>query len=292
MLVDIEMHYARLVVCDLDGTLLDDSSHLTASTRTMLRSALADGTTALTISTGRQLLSLHGYIRQLGITDVPVIAETGAVLFDPVSYDVVQEQILPRPVIAQVMRLMEEADWKCTVYLIRGERIQGLVHPGDAVTVDCEFSDIPRLPRPLPLDQWPGLVELNRWRKICILGPVPKMKELDVAMRARLGDTAQIERPSEECMDIMAAGVNKGSALAILANLLKVKPEQVMAIGDSPADISMLDIAGVPVAVGGASPEVKARARYIAPSNEEDGAAVAVTEFVCGRYRAGRAFGE
>jgi Cof subfamily protein (haloacid dehalogenase superfamily) len=280
MIVDTEMHYARLVVCDLDGTLLDESSHLTASTCTMLRSALSDGTTAFTICTGRQLLSLHGYIRQLGITDVPVIAETGAVLFDPVSYDVVQEQILPCPV------------WKCTVYLIRGERVQPLVLPGAAATVDCEFSDISGLPHPLPLDQWPGLVELDRWRKICILGPAPKMKELDGAIRARLGDTAQIERPSEECMDIMAAGVTKGSARATLANLLKVKPEQVMAIGDSPADINMLDVAGVPVAVGGASPEVKARARYIAPSNEEDGAAVAVTEFVCGRYHAGRAVGE
>lgn len=284
--MDAEMQYARLVACDLDDTLLDNSSHLTASTCAMLRSALADGTTALTISTGRQLLSLHDYIRQLNITDVPIIAETGAVLFDPVSYDVVREWILPHPVIAEVMCLMGEADWKCTVYVIRGEHIQPLVRPGDAVTVDSEFSDIPRLPTPLPLDQWPGLVESGQWRKICILGPAPKMKELDEAMRTRLGETAQIERPSEECMDIMAAGVSKGSALAILADLLKVQPEQVMAIGDSPVDISMLAVAGVPVAMQNARPEVKARARYIAPSNEEDGVAVAVTEFVFGRYHA------
>jgi Cof subfamily protein (haloacid dehalogenase superfamily) len=280
------MQYTRLVACDLDATLLDNSSHLTASTCAMLRLALADGTTALTISTGRQLLSLHDYIRQLNITGVPIIAETGAVLFDPVSYDVVREWILPHPVIAEIMRLMGEHDWKCTAYFIRGEHVQSLVRPGDEVTVDIEYKDIPGLPTPLPLDRWPGLVESNRWRKICILGPRSNMKELDKVMRARLGETAQIERPSEECMDIMAAGVSKGSALTILADLLKVQPEQVMAIGDSPVDISMFAVAGVPVAMRDASPEVKARARYIAPSNEEDGVAVAVTEFVCGRYHA------
>jgi len=280
------MHYTRLVACDLDDTLLDNSSHLTSSTCAMLRSALADGTTALTISTGRQLLSLHGYIRQLGITDVPIIAETGAVLFDPVSYDVVREWVLPHSVIADVMRLMGEHDWGCTAYFIRGERAQALVRRGGAVTADMEYEGISELPAPLPLDQWPSVMGLEQWRKICILGPAPKMKELDGAMRARLGETARIERPSEECMDIMTAGVSKGLALAIVADLLGVQPEHVMAIGDSPIDISMLDFSGVPVAMQNAWPEVKARARYIAPPNEEDGVAVAVTEFVCGRYHA------
>jgi len=280
------MHYTRLVACDLDNTLLDNSSNLTASTCAMLRSALADGTTALTISTGRQLLSLHGYIRQLGLTDVPIIAETGAVLFDPVSYDIIREWVLPHSVIADVMHLMGQHDWGCTAYFIRGERVESLVRPGDAVTADMEYEGIPGLPAPLPLDQWPSVMELEQWRKICILGPAPKMKELDDAMRAWLGETARIERPSEECMDIMGAGVSKGLALAIVSSFLGVQPERVMAIGDSPIDISMLAVAGVPVAVQNAWPEVKARARYIAPSNEEDGVAVAVTEFVYGRYHA------
>ncbi|MHB8106153.1 MAG: Cof-type HAD-IIB family hydrolase [Candidatus Cryosericum sp.] len=280
------MRYTRLVACDLDNTLLDNSSNLTASTCAMLRSALADGTTALTISTGRQLLSLHGYIRQLGLTDVPIIAETGAVLFDPVSYDIIREWVLPHSVIADVMHLLGQHDWGCTAYFIRGERVQALVRPGGAVTADMEYDGIPGLAAPLPLDEWPGVMRQEQWRKICILGPAPKLKELDDAMHARLGETARIERPSDECMDIMAAGVSKGLALAIVSSFLGVQPEHVMAIGDSPIDISMLAVAGVPVAVQNAWPEVKERARYIAPSNEEDGVAVAVTEFVCGRYHA------
>ncbi len=284
--MNLERRYTRLVACDLDDTLLDSSSSITEATCVILRSALADGRTALTVSTGRQLLSLHGYIRQLQITEVPIIAETGAVLFDPVSYEAVREWLLPEPVIRAVMGLMEERDWGCTVYLIRGEHVETLVRPGDAVIMDSEFRDTLKLTVPFALKEWPGVMEADRWRKICILGPAPRMRELDGTMRARLGDTAQVERPSEECMDILAAGVNKGSALAALAQLLGVQTDQVMAIGDSPADISMMDVAGVPVAVRNACPEVKKRAQFITLSNDEDGAALAVADFVCGRYHA------
>lgn len=284
--MSLQGRYTRLIACDLDETLLDSSSQITQSTRAILSSALADGTTALTISTGRQLMSLHDYIRQLDITAVPIIAETGAVLFDPVSYDAVREWLLPKPAIQAVMRLMEERDWGCTVYFVRGERIETLLRPEDTITADREFATLQEVATPFPLQEWPRVMEMDRWRKICILGPAPRMRELDGTMRARLGDLAQVERPSEECMDILAAGVNKGSALAALMELLDIPTEQVMAIGDSPADVSMLDVAGVPVAVRNACPEVKERARFIAPSNDEDGAALAVAEFVCGRYHA------
>lgn len=278
--------YTRLIACDLDDTLLDSSSRITESTRAILSSALADGTTALTVSTGRQLLSLHAYIRQLEITAVPIIAETGAVLFDPVTYAVVREWLLPEVVIRSVMGVLEERVWGCTVYLVRAEHIEALVRPGEPMTADHEFEGVMKLQQAFPLQEWPAIMKRDRWRKICILGPAPRMRELDGTMRARLGGTAQVERPSEECMDILAAGVNKGSALAALMDLLDLPAGQVMAVGDSPADISMLDVAGVPVAVRNACPEVKERARFIVPSNDEDGAALAVAEFVCGRYHA------
>ena len=53
-----------------------------------------------------------------------------------------------------------------------------------------------------------------------------------------------------------------------------------MAVGDSPNDMAMLSVAGMPVAVGNAKPEVKEIAKYVAPSNNDDGVADAVNRFV------------
>ena len=61
-----------------------------------------------------------------------------------------------------------------------------------------------------------------------------------------------------------------------------VKPENLMAAGDSPNDITMLELAGVSVAVGNAEESVKSVCSYVAPTNEDAGVGEAVERFVLG----------
>mgnify|MGYP003295977438 CR=1 FL=1 len=83
-------------------------------------------------------------------------------------------------------------------------------------------------------------------------------------------------------LEIGGATTSKAEALIQMGRLLGVEPEEMMAVGDSPNDMAMLSVCGLPVAVGNALDEVKAIARYIAPTNHEDGVADAVEKFVLG----------
>jgi hypothetical protein len=74
-------------------------------------------------------------------------------------------------------------------------------------------------------------------------------------------------------MDLTRHDVNKGSALGLLSGLYKISPKEVAAIGDQPIDLSMLQFAGLPVAMANAPEELKQASRWIAPSNDEDGVA-------------------
>jgi HAD superfamily hydrolase (TIGR01484 family) len=74
-------------------------------------------------------------------------------------------------------------------------------------------------------------------------------------------------------VDITAQGVNKGSALEILAEQMKVAPNEIAALGDQPIDIAMLKYAGIAVAMDNAGAAVKSVATVVAPSNDEDGVA-------------------
>jgi Cof subfamily protein (haloacid dehalogenase superfamily) len=74
-------------------------------------------------------------------------------------------------------------------------------------------------------------------------------------------------------VDVTAQGVNKGSALEILAGQMKIMPEEIAALGDQPIDIPMLKYAGTSVAMANAGEAVKAAATLIAPSNDDDGVA-------------------
>lgn len=75
-------------------------------------------------------------------------------------------------------------------------------------------------------------------------------------------------------------GVSKGAALEFLMDLEGITASELLAAGDSPNDITMLKLAGCPVAVANAEEPVKEAACYIAPSNEEGGIADAVQKYV------------
>ena len=81
-------------------------------------------------------------------------------------------------------------------------------------------------------------------------------------------------------LELTAHGATKGGALSRLADRLGIDRSAVIAMGDAPADISMLRCAGLGVAVGNAKDEVKAVADYISASADEDGVAEVVERFI------------
>ena len=80
--------------------------------------------------------------------------------------------------------------------------------------------------------------------------------------------------------EISKAGVTKSTGLDALTKHLGVTMEQTMAIGDSENDYSMINAAGLGVAMGNASDDIKAIADYITTSNEEDGVGEAIKKFI------------
>ena len=87
-------------------------------------------------------------------------------------------------------------------------------------------------------------------------------------------------------VDVLAPGCTKGRALADWARLRGINRAEIMAVGDNWNDREMLAIAGVPVWMGNAAPELKSLARRVTLSNDECGVAAAIREFAFGEPRA------
>ncbi|MGL4485378.1 MAG: HAD family hydrolase, partial [Anaerovoracaceae bacterium] len=79
--------------------------------------------------------------------------------------------------------------------------------------------------------------------------------------------------------EIGPEGGNKGEALKRLAKIIGVNKEEIMACGDSPNDIELLQEAGLPIAVENAKESVKAVAKLIVPSNIDNGVALAIKKY-------------
>lgn len=109
----------------------------------------------------------------------------------------------------------------------------------------------------------------------------------ETKLLAKAEEVIQAECPSlhyvysgVQYIDLTVDGANKGSALHELAVWLNLKPAEIAAIGDQSIDMQMLEYAGLPIAMSNAVPSLKAVAKWIAPSNDENGVGWAIDEII------------
>ena len=106
---------------------------------------------------------------------------------------------------------------------------------------------------------------------------IPAMAEV---LQECFAGVAEIVRSHAQFIEVVPLGVDKGSAVAWLAQHFNIPQEDVLAAGDQENDLAMIKWAGVGVAMGNATPPVQKVADWIAPPVTEDGAAVLLERFV------------
>ena len=272
------LHTYKLVACDIDGTLLDLSGIISSENRDAIK-ALARNGIGFTLVTGRMDPMTRPYVRQLDV-QLPVIACNGAIIRDCATDDILfRSCIRPDDVRAIVAWLQKQgydhlcytAD--CVYYPAGSQRIRRfhafnrfLEQEGDRkITLKELNHEI--------------LAEVNDFIKI--LAVLPDRPAIDAAHRMLGQETGCFgELSASTAMDIMANGVNKGTALTRLANLLQVDLAQTVAIGNHDNDVTMLKMAGLGIAMADASPAALATARQITTEHIQSGVARAIWQYV------------
>ena len=252
----------RLVATDLDGTLLDDEGRLTERSEDVLVRLQQLGVRVV-IVTARPLRWMDDLWARVGGGRGVGIVSNGAITYDIGSREVLDLQGLP----AEVGLPMVES--------IRAAA------PGTAFALES-LGGYRREPAYVDLHPTPpdmrvgGLAGL--WDE-----PAAKVLAQNLTLdpgefRARVidavGTSATPTWTTDRLMEISAAGVTKGGALAALCERLGIGAEEVVAFGDMPNDIPMLTWAGTSYAVANAHESVLAAADHVAPRNSENGVAV------------------
>ncbi len=269
--------YFRLIAFDLDGTLLPYGSPPRPRVLEALRRAQTAGIT-VTIATGRAPITARPYAHQLGITAAIICFQGGRVV-DPITGETLYARTYPlalaRAVLAYAQALERELEdgWAPLVYQgdemyltrlwLSEEEYREFFAPSWHQI--ASFDELPEA----PVD------------KIIFVGDPSKLDALRPRLEKRFHGLVEIVRSWDVFLEVTALGVTKGNALAWLAQHLGIPQERVVAVGDADNDISMLQWAGLAVAMGHAPPEVKAVADIIAPPVDEDGAAW-VIEYILG----------
>ena len=273
-----------LIALDLDGTTLV-RGHITPRTRRVLETAVKKGIHVV-IATERAWCSLPKDIFRIQGLEY-VVTSNGAMITDLRRGEVIYENCIDPEPLKQVAELLRENS-RFPVEVFTG----GKAYIGRPVFEDIRDHGSTYMSRSYilrtrqPVDQIYDFLEEHISTIENINIHFEDFEDKD-AMKEILEHIPVITVTSSvpHNLEIGGATTSKASGLAALCEILHTDLSSAMACGDSPNDMAMLAETGFGVAMGNGEPEVRAMADFVAPSNEDEGVALAVERFALGVER-------
>ncbi|WP_392481806.1 Cof-type HAD-IIB family hydrolase [Nostoc sp. C110] len=267
----------KLLVLDIDGTIAGHSNTISTGVKQAIVAAQAKGI-QVAIATGRMYRSALRFHQDIGST-LPLMAYQGAWIQDPNTQQIHRHWAVSREMAHQLLDYFEQPELRSLLSVHFYINDQLYVREITRETqIYAERSAI----IPIPVGDLRQTLT-NEPTKILALSD-----DTDLIDRL-LGNLRRQYTPAELYLttsvatffEATNASVNKGTAVRYLAEeLLGLEIANVMAIGDNFNDVEMLESVGLGVAMGNAPEGVQAIAQWVAPSVEEDGAAVAIEKFL------------
>lgn len=260
----------KLIAIDMDGTLLNSEGEPAQETIHTLQQAAQHGITVMLASARLSISMLEAYTR-LGL-HAPMISIDGAQIWERGDGAPWQQTPFSREIALEIAQLADEKGWALsasvgtnTYYRRLDDQPPGEFKPA-RFAVATNADTMPDAP-----------LRVLTWDKAAI----PYLQDYVQEHYADHCRTELFANPDGtlRSLGILAREVSKGAALRVVMDKLNLTPEQVMAIGDGPNDITMFDVAGTGIAMGNAIELIKRAADHIAPSNDEDGVGWAVRQF-------------
>jgi Cof subfamily protein (haloacid dehalogenase superfamily) len=267
---DVATRPIRLLLADVDGTLVTAEKVLTERAVTAVRRLKADGV-RFAITSGRPPRGMAMLVKPLDL-ELPLAAFNGGVLVDP-ELVVLEQHEIPQRSVLPIVELLDSHG--LDTWLYRGA--DWYVRRAAAPHVDREARTVEFAPTVVGVyDQLTDGVA-----KLVGVSDDPKaIAAATSAARERFGDDVSVASSQPYYLDVTHPHANKGAVLLDLASRYSIAPAEIATIGDGPNDVLMFAKAGLSIAMGNAQDDVKAAADVVTTSNDEEGFANAVDRFV------------
>jgi Cof subfamily protein (haloacid dehalogenase superfamily) len=256
----------KLIVFDIDGTLVGPSHILDPYTREILLKLNKFGV-QITLATGKNLPATIQIANELQI-DLPMILSNGSMI-ETRHGKILEKSVLPLNATERVVTICEEDNRNLVIYI------------DNDLIIKKMNEDI----YPIYNQVTYGIVEIGRWESIkddfdkvnkCLVieqHDPKKLIDLEKRFKQEIGKESDIIFTSSKLLEVLPKGVTKVTGIQKLASSLGFTMREVMAFGDYDNDIGMLSAAGLGVAVQNGSQAAKASADLIIAACDQNGPA-------------------
>lgn len=266
----------KMIFSDMDGTLLKNETEISLKNIERIGKAVEKGTDFV-ICTGRGVYGVERFLERLQLIGREgfVICQNGAAVYDLKD----MQLALQHPFSADILRPVVETARKMgiAVYLY-DDRTFMAEKMSEEVKAYCKVmhADMRILPD--------GLEYEGKFTKCLLSGPFEKLDQLKKEVEPVIKENLNMFYSGPRYLEFVKKGVSKGNAMAETAAKAGVDLSEVIAIGDSDNDLSMIQKAGLGIAVANAQAHVKAAADFITQATcEEDAVAEVIDRFILGK---------
>jgi Cof subfamily protein (haloacid dehalogenase superfamily) len=273
-------HKIKLIGFDLDGTLLTSDKKLSERTRKTMELAISLGI-VMVPATGRPLSGVPKELLEFpGIRYV--VTANGARVLDIVEKRTMTEELLPREKCGQILSIFERYDTFREIYYNgTGYADREKLDHVERYQKDPAMQKYLRETRK-PVDSVRQMFDGDNrgMDKIQALFARMEEKENAIAEIIETVEDVEVTGALSNNKEVNANGIHKGNALLRLGELLGIHREEIMAFGDGKNDRKMLETVGVGVAMANSVPEVLEAADMVTASNDDDGVAKVIEQYV------------
>ncbi len=267
----------RAIALDIDGTILNSRKQITEATKKAVKEALVRGIKII-IASGRPYSGVEEHAKELGLFEMGgyTLCFNGSRIIDCRTEEIVYDMYLKDDEKWQICDILKQYDkgilmtYKDRILLTENATDEGVRYGAmlNRLTI-CQVDDMRK-----HIDY--GV------NKFILAGEPDYIQSIASDVKEKIGELATVCRSETTLLEIMPRGVDKGSALAGFLQNIGIRREELLAVGDGYNDDTMLEYAGIGVAMGNAFPEIKDLADYVTCSNDEDGVALAIRKFAFG----------
>lgn len=268
----------RVIAFDLDGTLLDPDKHILQESLDAITEARRAGVQVL-IVTGRHHVAIHPFYQTLQL-DTPAICCNGTYLYDYHARRVLASDPMSVGESRLLLERLAETDIEHLMYVS-----DAMLYHTDSSTIERTLNWSATLPahqRPVMRKVDNFIDELTRtdtiWKFATCSDDLNKLRDFTDSVEAELGLSCEWSWINQ--VDIARRGNSKGRRLQEWVESQGLSMSDVMAFGDNHNDISMLESAGLGVAMGNAGDDVKAHADLVTLDNTRPGIAQVIHQHI------------
>lgn len=270
----------KLLVLDVDGTLLNNDKEISSRTLAALLKVQQMGV-HIVLASGRPTYGILSVAKKLELGNYGgyILSYNGAQIIDARTGEVLFEKRINPEMLPYIEKKARKNGF--SIFTYTEDRIIADRSDDPYIRQEASLNNMKLIEEPefsIAIDFSPCKCMLASDNEEALVG-------LEEHWRKRLNGVLDVFRSEPYFLEVVPCSVDKANTLGILMEKLGVKPEEVMAIGDGVCDFSMIQMAGLGVAMGNAQDSVKVCADVVTASNEEDGVALAVEKAILSEIR-------